>query len=380
MERSVLHMDLDSFFVSVERLRNSQLSGIPLIIGGASNRGVVAACSYEARTFGVASAMPMKQARKLCPQATIISGDMDAYSKYSSLVTDVIHENAPMYEKASIDEFYLDLSGMDKFFGCFKWSHELRSTITKETGLPISFGLSKNKTVSKVATNEAKPDGEKYIQSGNEKPFLFPLPIQRIPMLGEKTAIQLRSMGVRKVQTLAETPPHFLQQLFGKHGLSLWKKANAEDDSPVQPYSDAKSISKETTFQQDTIDVKYLRSVLIRQTERIAFKLRESGKVCACIAVKLRYSNFDTVSKQVHIAYTANDKVLIQKVLELFEKLYERRMLVRLVGVRFSKLVHGSFTINLFDDTHREINLLNALDNIRMKYGDKSVGRAIGFT
>ena len=380
MERSVLHMDLDSFFVSVERIRNSQLNGIPLIIGGSSNRGVVAACSYEARAFGVASAMPMRQAKKLCPQATIISGDMDAYSKYSALVTDVIQEQAPVYEKASIDEFYLDLTGMDKFFGCYKWAHELRSTVTRETGLPISFGLSQNKTVSKVATNEAKPNGEKHIPTGNEKPFLFPLPIQRIPMLGEKTAVQLRSMGVRRVKNLAETPPHFLQQLFGKHGLSLWKKANGEDDSPVQPYSEAKSMSKEATFQKDTIDLQFLRSELIRQTEQLAFKLRESGKVCACVSVKLRYSNFDTVSKQIHIPYTANDKILIQQVLSLFEKLYERRMLVRLIGVRFSKLVHGSFTINLFDDTHKEINLLHALDSIRHKYGEKSIGRAVGFS
>jgi DNA polymerase-4 len=203
MERTVVHMDLDSFFVSVSRLQNSALIGKPVLVGGSSDRGVVASCSYEARQFGIHSAMPMKLARRLCPEALIIRGDYESYSNYSSIITEMIGEQVPVYEKSSIDEFYLDLSGMDKFFGCYKWATELRQKIQKETGLPISFGLSVNKTVSKVATGEAKPNGQMQINFGNEKQFLSPLSVSKIPMVGEKTAHLLRSMGRGKNKNLA---------------------------------------------------------------------------------------------------------------------------------------------------------------------------------
>ncbi|HHH54631.1 MAG TPA: DNA polymerase IV, partial [Bacteroidetes bacterium] len=185
--RAILHMDLDTFFVSVERLQNSTFNDKPVIIGGMSNRGVVASCSYEARRFGVHSAMPMKMAKLLCPQAIFLRGDMDSYTKYSNLVTEVIKDSAPTYEKASIDEFYLDLTGMDKYFGCYKWSQELRSKVIKETGLPISTGLSINKLVSKIGTGEAKPNGALEVPQGQEKPFLAPLSVKKIPGIGKVT-------------------------------------------------------------------------------------------------------------------------------------------------------------------------------------------------
>ncbi|HMS67020.1 MAG TPA: DNA polymerase IV, partial [Saprospiraceae bacterium] len=203
-ERAILHMDLDSFFASVEVLKNSSFIGKPLIIGGISSRGVVASCSYEARKFGVHSAMPMKMALRLCPDAIVVRGDMDSYSKYSQLVTDVIADESPSYEKASIDEFYLDLSGMDRYFGCYKWSGELRNKIVRETGLPISFGLSVNKLVSKVGTGEAKPNGTKEIPSGTERGFLAPLPVSKIPGIGKETYKKLSFMGVRTISVLSD--------------------------------------------------------------------------------------------------------------------------------------------------------------------------------
>jgi DNA polymerase-4 len=377
MERTVVHMDLDSFFVSVSRLQNSALIGKPVLVGGSSDRGVVASCSYEARQFGIHSAMPMKLARRLCPEALIIRGDYESYSNYSSIITEMISEQVPVYEKSSIDEFYLDLSGMDKFFGCYKWATELRQKIQKETGLPISFGLSVNKTVSKVATGEAKPNGQMQINFGNEKQFLSPLSVSKIPMVGEKTAHLLRSMGVEKIKTLQEMPVELMENVLGVNGISIWKKANGIDNNPVEPYSERKSISTEETYDADTTDLHKLTSTLIAMTEKLAFQMRNEGKLTSCIAVNIRYSNFDTHTKESRIAYTSCDHTLISKVKELFEKVYERRMLIRLVGVRFSHLVGGAYQINMFDDSEQMIKLYQAMDRMRKKHGDDKIQRAI---
>lgn len=377
-DRSILHMDLDSFFVSVECLRDSRLKGKPLIIGGKSDRGVVASCSYEARKFGVHSAMPIRLAKRLCPQALIISGDMEAYSKYSKDVTSVISEKAPVFEKSSIDEFYLDLTGFDRFFGCFKWSQELKQQILKDIGLPISFGLSVNKMVSKVATSESKPNGQLEVFKGTEKEFLAPLSISKIPMLGEKTQRLLRSMGIERIKTLREIPLEMMEQLLGKNGIVLWKRANAIDESPVVPYSEPKSISTEMTFEQDTIDVKKMQAILLTMTEKLGFKLRHNQQLTACVAVKIRYSNFDTVTKQVMIPYTSSDHVLAEHVQDLFKKLYDRRLLIRLIGVRLSHLVQGNYQINLFEDTQEDIRLYQAIDRMKRKYGATAIVRANG--
>lgn len=328
--RTIVHLDLDTFFVSVERLINSELVGKPVIVGGTSDRGVVASCSYEARQFGVHAAMPMKLARQLCPQAMCVRGDMDTYSKYSGMVTDIISELAPVYEKASIDEHYLDISGMDKFVGCLKWTKELRQKVMRETGLPISFGLSANKTVSKIATGEAKPNGEKEVQKGLEKPFLAPLSIRKIPMVGDKTYYLLRNMGIEKVKTVQEMSPDLLYHALGENGISIWKKANGIDNNPVEPYAERKSISTESTFENDTIDVDFLNNSLVSMVEQLAFQIRSEKKLTACVTVKVRYSNFDTHSAQARIPYTSSDHTLITKARELFKKVYDRRMLVRL--------------------------------------------------
>jgi DNA polymerase IV len=374
--RSILHMDLDAFFVSVECLRDSRLKNKPLIIGGKSDRGVVAACSYETRRFGVHSAMPMRLALQLCPDAIVISGDAEAYSRFSGMVTDIIREKAPLFEKSSIDEFYLDLTGMDRFFGCYKWSTELREKIMKETHLPISMGLSVNKLVSKVATGECKPNGQRQVERGLEEAFLAPLSIRKIPMIGKKTADFFYEMGITKVQTLRDMPVQMLEATFGKNGRVIWNKAHGIDNTPVVPYTERKSISSETTFESDSIDVRKMQAILTAMVEKLAFQLRSEQKLCACIAVKIRYSDFETTSRQIHISYTSSDKVLIKNALDLFDKLYNRRVLVRLIGVRLSKLAHGNYQINLFEDTREEISLFQAMDKMKLKYGAGALMRA----
>jgi DNA polymerase-4 len=378
--RSIAHMDLDSFFVSVERLFDNRLDGKPILIGGSSDRGVVASCSYEARRFGVHSAMPMRVARQLCPEAIIVRGDFEKYSQKSHEVTDIVRESVPLFEKSSIDEFYMDLTGMDRFFGCFKLAHELRQRIIKETGLPISLGLSENKTVSKVATGEAKPNNERQIPFGQEKPFLAPLSVRKIPMIGEKTSQTLYKMGVKKVQTLQQMPAELLKAAFGKNGNMIWEKANGIDRNPVIPYSEAKSISSENTFEQDTIDVKMLEATLTAMCEQLASKLRQKGQLTACVTVKIRYSDFETHTMQQRIPYTSADHTLLPIVKELFRKLYSRRLLIRLIGVRFSTLVYGNYQINLFEDSQEQINLYQALDRLNVKYGDKTVCRAVAMS
>ena len=376
--RIISHMDLDTFFVSVECLKNSSLKGKPLLVGGKSDRAVVAACSYEARKFGVHSAMAMKLARRLCPHAIIIQGDFEEYSKYSSLVTSVIKDTVPTFEKASIDEFYIDMTGMDKHFGCSKFTHELKNKITKETGLPLSYGLSANKLVSKVATNEAKPNGQLQIPFGNERAFLAPLPVRKMPMIGEKTALTLKSLGIRLIRTIAEMPVNMLESVFGKNGTELWRKANGIDESPVTPYREQKSISTEETFENDTINIDMLTATLIRMTQKIAFELRSQNRMCSTVSVKMRYANFDTVSKQASLDFTCSDHILIPQVKELFAKLYDRRLLVRLIGVRLTNLVPGNYQVNLFEDTDEYIRLYKTLDSINKQYGGSQIMRASG--
>ncbi len=377
MPKSIVHMDLDTFYVSVERLIDSRLVGKPVLLGGVGDRGVVASCSYEARTFGVYSGMSMKMARQLCPQGIVVKGNAGTYSNYSKTVTEIIRKKAPVVEKSSIDEFYIDLTGMDKFFGCYKLASELRTQITKETGLPISFGMSTNKTVSKVATGEAKPDNQMKIDFGNEKTFLAPLAVKKIPMIGKKTAFMLNRMGVQKIHTLQEMPMELLEKAFGKNGKIMWQKANGIDHSPIIPYHEKKSISTERTFMQDTIDTRKLLDFIIAMVEQLAYELRYSHKVCSTISIKLRYADFQTVSKQKSIPYTAVDHTLIAHAKELFGALYNRRVRIRLVGIRLSDLAGGGHQIDLFADDDKTINLYKAMDAMKTRYGVNAVRRSV---
>jgi len=362
------------FFVSCERLTNRELTGIPLIIGG-GDRGVVASCSYEARAFGVRSAMPIRMAMRLCPQAKIIKGDMELYSKMSAEVTEIIAEKAPVMEKASIDEFYLDLTGMDQFFSTNKWAAELAAKINKETHLPLSYALSINKTVSKMGTNEAKPLGALVIPENEVRPFLNPLSIRKIPMLGQATYDSLSRLGIRTIETLSSMPSDIMFQLLGKNGLELWRKAQGIDYTPVEPYRERKSISAEHTFSQDTIDLVLLRTTLLGMVERLAFQLRTEGWLTSVISVKIRYTNFDTETKQCKIAYTSADHILNSYVFDLFEKHFQRRMRLRLIGINFSGLVRGNYQINLFEDSQEIMALYEAMDHIKKQYGMQAVHR-----
>lgn len=376
--RHIIHLDLDTFFVSVERLLNPKLIGKPVLVGGSGDRGVVASCSYEARRFGVHSAMPMRTALRLCSDAVVVRGDYEAYSKYSNLVTEVIRDRVPLFEKSSIDEFYVDMTGMDKFFGCSKYSKELKQFIYKESGLPISYALASNKLISKVATNEVKPNGQLEIPFGEERSYLAPLKVDRLPGVGDKTKVLLINMGIHTVETLSRIPlPHMIN-LLGKNGIDLHRKANGIDESPVVPFHEAKSISTENTFQQDTIDLKFLHAELVRMTEKIAFQLRQENKLTGCIAVKIRYSDFDTHTMQKAVSYTNQDHVILRTVKELFTRLNTRRLLIRLIGVRFSNLIPGNYQIDLFTDTQEQIKLYQSIDSIKKKYGEQLILKASG--
>ena len=377
MERSIVHIDMNTFFVSCERLTNSALNGIPLIIGG-GERGVVASCSYEARRFGVRSAMPIHMAMKLCPQAKIMKGDMELYSRLSHDITEIIQEKAPIVEKASIDEFYLDITGMDKFHGSYKWTNELAHTIIKETGLPLTFALSINKTVSKIGTGEGKQKQNLEIPEHMVQSFLNPLSVQKIPMVGDKTFQLLSRIGIRTIETLSKMPCEVLQQMIGKNGSELWKKANGIDNNPVEPYTERKSISTEHTFMQDTIDIDRLKRVILGMVEKLAFQLRSEEWLTSTVTIKIRYANFDTETKQCRVQYTSADHILTKTVTDLFEKLYQRRMRLRLIGVRFSGLVRGTYQIDLFQDTEEMLALYQAMDRMKTRYGFDAVMRCAG--
>lgn len=375
-ERQIIHMDQDAFFVSVETRKDPSLAGKPVIIGGTSDRGVVASCSYEARKYGIHSAMSSRMARMLCPHAMFIRGNMDEYSRASHEITDILRQHVPLIEKASIDEHYIDMTGMDRFHHTQLYAHELREKVIKETGLPISFGLSVNKTVSKMCTNECKPNGELNVQQQEVRNFLDPLSIKKIPGLGEKTFMKLSDMGVRKIRTLSQMHPDQMNTVLGKNGLVLLQKAKGIDMSPVIPYHEQKSIGTQSTFKADTIDVASIHTLLTAMVTGIAYELRQKRKLAACITVTVRYSNFEDVTKQAVIPYTSLDSVLIHKAKELFNQVYQKRMLIRLVGVRLSNLVSGFEQIDLYSDSREQYSLYQAMDKIRSRFGEQAISLA----
>lgn len=377
-KRQIVHIDLDSFFVSVERKFNPSLIGKPVIIGGPAERGVVASCSYEARKFGVHSAMPTRQALQLCPQAVVIRGNHVLYSAASREITEIIDNSVPLYQKTSVDEFYIDYTGMERFHNCYQHATELRQKIMNETGLPISFGMSSCKTVSKIATGQAKPNGQMLIPHGKEKEFLAPLNINKIPGLGGSASQKLYSYGIEKIGGLQKAGVNFLEAVFGKMGISIWEKANGIDSSGVIPNSDRKSISTETTFDANTTDKGTIENIIVSMTEELAFKLRKENMLASCMAIKVRYANFETHTRQEKIALTAAEHILIPGVKNLLNQAWDQRRPIRLIGVRLSNLCPGRYQINLFEDNEERIMLYQAMDRINFKFGDKTVCRAAG--
>src|SRR5450432_1760366 len=374
----IAHFDLDSFFVSVEYLRDPSLKGKAVIVGGSRERGIVTTCSYEARKFGVHSAMPMKTAMRLCPHAIVVKGTYGEYSRYSRWVTQIISSKAPLFEKASIDEFYIDLSGMDKFFNPLQWTIDLRELITHETGLPISFGIARNKMVAKMATNEAKPNGFLQVPDGKEKEFLSALELDKIPGVGEQTSQVLQHHGFKFIRDIHNTTPEKMEKILGKWGFDLWNRAQGIHHSAITPYHESKSISTENTFEENVTDVNKLMSEIVRMTERIAFELRKEEKVTGCITVKLRYPDFETTSRQTSIPYTCADDEIIPVAKGLFHKLYKKGKPVRLLGVRLSDLTNDAVQTNLFQNMERKNILYKAIDGVKNRFGSNSVNRASG--
>ncbi|MDT3401019.1 DNA polymerase IV [Mucilaginibacter terrae] len=377
-DRQIIHMDQDAFFVSVEVRKDPRLVGKPVIIGSLSDRGVVTSASYEARKFGVHSAMPAKLARMLCPHGIWIRGNMDEYSKASHEITAILKERVPLIEKASIDEHYIDMTGMDKHFGTLQYSKELRAAVIRETGLPISFGLSVNKTVSKMATNECKPNGELSVEQPGVKPFLDPLSIKKIPGLGEKTFLKLSDMGIKRIHHLTQVSPEYMTSILGKNGIWLLQKAKGIDESPVIPYQEQKSIGTQSTFKNDSIDLESINYLLTSMVMELAFELRQKHRQCACITVTVRYSTREDVTRQASIPYTALDSVLIKKAKELFKQVYQKRILIRLIGVRLSNLVTGYEQIDLYSESEEQYSLCQAMDKIRRRFGPDSIKLASG--
>jgi len=374
-QKHIAHFDLDSFFVSVEIRNNPSLKGKPVLVGG-YERGVVAAC-YEARKFGIHSAMPMRKALQLCPHAIVTNASRDQYSKYSRWVTDIISEKVPLFEKASIDEFYIDLTGMDKFFGASKYAQELRKEIIGKTGLPISGGLSSARFISKMATNEAKPNGFLEIPHGKEKDFLWPLPIEKINGVGKETEIKLKNLGFYLIEDLARSTPEFLERHLGKWGESLWHKANGRGSTEIVTDWEQKSMSHENTFDKDYTDIDFLHTELVRLTEKTAYSLRADERMTGCITVKIRYSDFETISKQESIDYTALDDMLIAKAKDLFNKSYQQGRPVRLLGVRFSQFIPITMQMSLFDNNVEKLSLYKTVDEIKDRFGGKAVIKAV---
>ncbi len=371
----IAHFDLDAFFVSVERILDPSLVGKALILGGSRERGVVSTCSYEARKFGVHSAMPMARAVALCPHAVVMQGTRGQYSKFSQWVTDIIAAKSPLFEKASIDEFYIDLTGMDRFFDPLQWTIDLRNEIIETTGLPISFGLASNKMVAKMATNAAKPNGFLQVLAGKEKEFLAPLQVGEIPGVGEHMLKTMHSLGIMTINDLSAYPQYLLEQNFGKYAEVLQQKALGNHAGSVHHFHEAKSMSTEHTFSENTSDQDFLQAELMRMTEKLGHELREEGKMTNCVAVKIRYPDFETHTKQMAIAPSSYDDELIKVVKDLFGNLYKQKHAVRLIGVRFSELTASSLQTDLFENRVRKASLYTAIDAVKLRFGKKSVGR-----
>lgn len=376
IQHYIAHLDLDSFFVSVEIRNDPSLKGKPVVVGG-YERGVVAACSYEARKYGIHSAMPMKKAMQLCPQLIVTNASRDQYSKYSRWVTEIISSKVPLFEKASIDEFYIDLTGMDKFFGVSKYARELRQHIIDETGLPISCGLSSARFISKMATNEAKPNGFLEIPHGKEIEFLWPLGIEKINGVGKQTEQHLKSFGIYTIEDIAKTPLEHMEKIAGKWGEALWHKAHGRGSVEIATDWEQKSMSHENTFDTDYTDIDFLHKELVRLTEKTAYSLREDEKMTGCVTVKIRYSDFETTSRQETVDYTALDDVLIAKVKDLFNKSYQKGRPVRLLGVRFSQMIPITMQMSLFENNVEKLNLYKAVDDIKDRFGSKLVTKAV---
>lgn len=375
----VLHLDLDSFFVSVEILKNPSLKGQAVVVGGLGRRGVVVSASYEARALGIHAPMPGSRAQRLCPQAIFLPGDPQAYGQHSRLVRSIIAEEVPVYEVASIDEFYCDLSGLDRYAGgAWPFAQRLRRRIQLETGLPISMGMGRTRTLAKMATNAAKPNGELWVRPGTELAWLAPRPVAEVPMVGKQTLVRLTALGLYTLRDVQQQTEAQLEQKLGKAGRYLWRRAQGLGSSSVGGTRVRKSLGHERTFLEDVQDRRQLEARLMRLAEKSAYELRRQGLLAGCVAVKLRHSNFTTYGLQRRIPLSDSEQDFIPIARGLFHHLYRDGTPYRLIGIRLTELQAGGRPLSLFEDHPREQKLIRALDQIKSKYGEKSLKRAQG--
>jgi DNA polymerase IV len=381
--RKILHVDMDAFYVSVEEVLDPSLKGKPVVVGGdPEGRGVVAAASYAVRKYGVHSAMPIAQAKRLCPHAIFLRGSHRVYSEYSAKLFEILKCYSPLVEPMSLDEAFVDLTGCERLHGPVLQSAEkIRNEIRETLGLNASIGIASNKLLAKIASAYCKPNGMLWIAPCMEQRFLAPLPLRRIPGIGPKGGAELQRMGIKSVGDLARLPRELLEEAYGNWGVSLYHKARGVSDSPViGDAEDPRSISRETTLEVDSADPLLLESILSYQTEKVAGQLRENKLFARTVTLKLRYSDFQTVTRSKTLEMpTAEDHVLFQTCVGLFRKLFTRRVQVRLVGVALTSLTATPYRQeNLFDKKGGRCwdDLYQGIDRIRHKYGFKSILRA----
>ncbi|MCL4547999.1 MAG: DNA polymerase IV [Bacteroidetes bacterium] len=374
--KTIFHLDMDAFFVSVERILDPSLEGKPVIVGGDPHgRGVVAACSYEARKYGLHSAMPIKTAFRLCPNGIYLHGHHKEYGRYSRVVKRLLEKVFPIVERASIDEFYLDFTGCEKIYGApDSFAERIQKEIWETIGLPCSIGIASNKTVAKIASDFKKPKGITFVPHGKEKEFLAPLKIEKIPGIGKATFNLLHSRGFITVNDIANVSQDYLSILLGKYGTDLWKKANGHGTDLLSVEHERKSISKETTFGKDIVSKTKIESVIFELVGEACQLLRNEMLQTSTVSIKLRYADFSTLTRAKTIKQTDDDKVVYDAAVDLFRKSLTRGVGIRLIGIHLSKLSQFAEQEILFED--EEIirkKMLSAVTKIRDKYGFESI-------
>ena len=371
--RTIFHLDLDAFFVSVERILDPSLEGKPVIVGGdpQSGRGVVAACSYEARKYGLHSAMPIRTAYKLCPHGIYLHGHFNEYVRYSHAVKNILSGYAPLLEQASIDEFYLDFSGCQKIYGSMiQFATKLQHEIWEKLSLPCSIGIGSNKTIAKIGSDCFKPKGITYIMPGFEKEFLAPMPIETIPGVGKVTKRELNSKGIYRISDITNLPQDYFAAAFGKYGIDLWRKANGEGTEFLTIEREQKSISKETTFGKDVVSDKIIETTLFELTGKICHTLRDNNWQASTVSIKLRYSDFQTLTRSKTLkTSTDDDKIIYETALEMINKARTRRVAIRLIGVGLTKFNNFSQQEVIFEDENiKRKRMFRAIDLLRQKF------------
>ena len=383
LSRVVFHVDMDAFFVSVEELFDASLRGKAVVVGGQRDeRGVVSAASYEARKFGVHSAMPLRTAAKLCPHAIFVNGHPERYREYSQKVHEVLQDFSPQIEMVSIDEAYLDMTGTERLHGPpLRSAHALHQAMRARTGLNCSIGIAASRLVAKVSSDQAKPNGVLWVLAGHEPGFLAPLQVRKIPGVGKVMEQNLHALGIKTVGDLARLDDVYLEQHFGKWGLALAGKAQGLDagawfDSEIGAEEDAKSLSHEHTFSVDTAEIHLLEATLLRLAEMVGRRLREAGLHARTVQLKLRYCDFSTITRAHTLPQSTQlDVELFEAVRKLFRANWESGRPIRLLGVHASSLAHGEGQLNLLDDERqsRWRRALSAADHLRDKYGESAV-------